>query len=163
MTTAAFSRSTRAARRPWPWALALLALMLTAPVRADLACSGADAEVARPIAATLQAHASVFDLAGSFEVTLRSSPEPTSEIDLRHVMGKQGSFSNGHQSESRSRDRDCGTLAGEGRARLCALRHPRRFRLRRGLHLWVPLPERRCRLSHARRQRGGSSRPQDFC
>jgi hypothetical protein len=92
MTTAAFSRSTRAARRPWLWALALLALMLAAPLRADLACSGADAEVARPIAATLQAHASVFDLAGSFEVTLRSSPEPTSEIDLRHVMGSKVLF-----------------------------------------------------------------------
>ena len=91
MTTAAFSRSTRAARRSWGWALSLLALV-AAPARADEACGDGDGVFARPIAATLQAHASVFDPAGRFEVTLRTSPDLTSEIDLRHAMGSKVLF-----------------------------------------------------------------------
>ena len=91
MTTAASNRSTCAIRRAWSGALALLALVATQS-RADLACSGGDGDVARSIAVTLQAHATVFDPTGRFEVTLRSSPDLTSEIDLRHAMSSKVLF-----------------------------------------------------------------------
>lgn len=81
------NRSACAFRRRWSWVLALLPLVVAAPARANGACSGGDDDVARPIAATLQPNASVFDPAGRFKVTLHKSTDLTSEIDLRHMMG----------------------------------------------------------------------------
>ena len=81
------------AKNPWGWVFAaLLMLAIHAPARADLPCSGGVNSVARPIATTLQPNASAFNPDGRVEVTMQSTLAQTTDIYVRHSVGRTELF-----------------------------------------------------------------------
>ena len=72
--------------------IGLFLLAIYAPARADKPCSGSEDYEARPIAATLQSNASVFDPNGRFEVKSQLYPNITADITIRHSVGNRELF-----------------------------------------------------------------------